>query len=202
MSKDRKIAETLAEYGEDFNTENVWRVQGTPVISHKVLERIAARAGIQFDLPTVLRCERDEAVMLVAGTMKDRREWSIGEALVNVNYRVSGKQAAYVYAMAEKRAKDRVILKLIELHGLVYSEDESDDFKAKNADRQEENEPPPIRPMTVEHMLHEIEECPTDAALGALKADLAFRAGYKAADELSQQRIKQALAKAAEGAAA
>ena len=42
-----------------------------------------------------------------------------------MNYRVSGKQAAYVYAMAEKRAKDRVILKLIELHGLVYSEEES-----------------------------------------------------------------------------
>jgi hypothetical protein len=42
---------------------------------------------------------------------------------------VSGKQAAYVYAMAEKRAKDRVILKLIELHGLVYSEEEADEFK-------------------------------------------------------------------------
>jgi hypothetical protein len=31
--------------------------------------------------------------------------------------------------MAEKRAKDRVILKLIELHGLVYSEEEADEFK-------------------------------------------------------------------------
>ena len=59
----------------------------------------------------------------------ERAEWSIGEALVGVNYRVSGKQAAYVYAMAEKRAKDRVILKLIELHGLVYSEEEADEFK-------------------------------------------------------------------------
>ena len=33
--------------------------------------------------------------------MGERLEWSIGEALVNVNYRVSGRQAAYVYAMAE-----------------------------------------------------------------------------------------------------
>jgi hypothetical protein len=55
-------------------------------------------------------------------------EWSIGEALVNANYRVSGKQAPYVYAMAEKRAKDRVIIKLCGLHGL-YSEDEADEFK-------------------------------------------------------------------------
>jgi hypothetical protein len=31
--------------------------------------------------------------------------------------------------MAEKRAKDRVILKLVGLHGYVYSEDEADDFK-------------------------------------------------------------------------
>ena len=45
------------------------------------------------------------------------------------NYRVSGKQAGNVYAMAEKRAKDRVILKLLELHGLVYSEEEADEFR-------------------------------------------------------------------------
>jgi translation initiation factor IF-2 len=76
-----------------------------------------------------VRAERDEAVILVTGRIGDRVEWSIGEALVGVNYRVSGKQAAYVYAMAEKRAKDRVILKLIELHGLVYSEEEADEFK-------------------------------------------------------------------------
>ena len=31
--------------------------------------------------------------------------------------------------MAEKRAKDRVILKLAGLHGYVYSEDEAEDFK-------------------------------------------------------------------------
>ena len=31
--------------------------------------------------------------------------------------------------MAEKRAKDRVILKLVGLHGYAYSEEEADDFK-------------------------------------------------------------------------
>jgi hypothetical protein len=108
---------------------NVWRVQGTVVIYHKALERIAAQAQIRFDPPTIVRAERDEAVILVSGRMGERLEWSIGEALVGVNYRISGKQAAYVYAMAEKRAKDRVILKLIELHGLVYSEEEADEFK-------------------------------------------------------------------------
>lgn len=125
---DNKIAEVLAKFGEPM-AGNIWRVQGTAVIYHKTLERIAAQAQIQFDPPTLVRAEREEAVILVTGRVGERVEWSIGEALLGVNYRVSGKQAAYVYAMAEKRAKDRVILKLIELHGLVYSEEEADEFK-------------------------------------------------------------------------
>ena len=131
---DKQIADILVRYGEPF-AGNVWRVQGTAVIYHKTLERIAAHTKIRFDPPTLLRSERDEAVILVTGRMPGEKageeliEWSIGEALVNVNYRVSGRQAAYVYAMAEKRAKDRVILKLIELHGLVYSEEEADEFR-------------------------------------------------------------------------
>jgi hypothetical protein len=158
---DKQIADILAKYGEPFEG-SVWRVQGNAVILHKALERIAARARISFDDPKVIRAERDEAVVLVRGTLKhlpdelrdsfnakyddpmlqavhERDKWSLyetvsawsfGEALINVNYRVSGRQAAYVYAMAEKRAVDRVILKLIGLHGLLYSEEEADDFKA------------------------------------------------------------------------
>ncbi|MCJ2085014.1 trna delta -isopentenylpyrophosphate transferase [Methylobacterium sp. E-005] len=146
-----KIREVLERYGETYDTRKggtVWEVQGTPVISHKCLERVAARAGIAFDLPTILRAERDEAVIMVAGSLDKRREWSIGEALVNINYRVSGKQAAYVYAMAEKRGKDRVILKLVELHGLAYSEDEADDFK------QPSTQPAPPADLRNVHDLH------------------------------------------------
>jgi hypothetical protein len=144
---EHNIHDVLTKYGESIEG-NVWRVQGNVVILHKALERIAARAGIFFDPPVVLRAESDEAVILVTGRlvgaappsegagphttaeMLSRMEWSIGEAKIGANYRVSGKQAAYPYAMAEKRGKDRVILKLIELHGYAYSEDEADDFKA------------------------------------------------------------------------
>lgn len=122
------IWEILTKYGET-DRSNVWKVQNATVIKHACLERVAAKARIVFDKPAILRAERDEAVIMVSGTLESRTEWSIGEALVNVNYRVSGKQAAYVFAMAEKRAKDRVILKLIGLHGLAYSEDEADDFR-------------------------------------------------------------------------
>ncbi len=33
---------------------------------------------------------------------------------------------------AEKRAKDRVILKLLNIHGVLYSEEEADDFKRQD----------------------------------------------------------------------
>lgn len=133
---DKAIKDVLARFGEEWTESTVWRVQGTAVISHKTLERIAQRAGIAFDPPTIIRAERDEAVILVTGHRIDQSSWSIGEACINQNYRVSGKQAAYPWAMAEKRAKDRVILKLIGLHGLLYSEEEADEFRARAAQPQ------------------------------------------------------------------
>ncbi len=119
---DPKIASILARYGEPA-TGNVWQTEGETFIHHRTLERIAGKAKITFDPPTVLRAGRDEAVLLVVGRMGERVEWSIGEALVGVNYDPPGSEPAYVYAMAEKRAKDRVILKLIELPDVVSSEE-------------------------------------------------------------------------------
>lgn len=132
---DKEIAEILARYDEPMEG-STWVVQGNRVIYHKALERIAARAGIEFEKPQIVRSEADEAVILVCGLGPkpngggpSKMEWSFGEAKLNVNYRVSGKQAAYLWSMAEKRAKDRVILKLIGLHGELYSEEEADNFK-------------------------------------------------------------------------
>src|SRR3954451_6850426 len=117
-----QIATILARYGEPA-VGNVWQVEGQALIHHKTLERIAAQARITFDPPTVLRAEPDEAVLLVIGRMGERVEWCIGEALVGVNYHLQGSEPAYVYAMAEKRAKDRVILALIGLPDAVSSEE-------------------------------------------------------------------------------
>lgn len=128
---DHRIAEILRNYGEDPNDTKgvIWDCHGTWVVYHRALERVAARANISFDAPTILRAERDEAVILCTARMGERVDWDIGEALIGVNYRVSGKQAAYVYAMALKRGRDRLILKLTGLHGLTYSEEESDEFR-------------------------------------------------------------------------
>ena len=129
-----EIHDLFKRYDVLLERDDVWSIQSTKVVKHKALERLGAKLHIKWQAPQVLRAERDEAVILVTGEIEatGQCEWSIGEALVNGNYRVSGKQAAYVYAMAEKRAKDRVILKLAGLHG-VYSEDEADDFKQSNS---------------------------------------------------------------------
>lgn len=141
---DPRIADILREYGENPDDKKgvIWDCHGTWVVYHRALERVAARAGISFDKPDVLRAERDEAVIMVTARMGDRADWDIGEALINVNYRVSGKQAAYVYAMALKRARDRLILKLVGLHGLLYSEEEADQFKRGGAGDPDDEDSP------------------------------------------------------------
>ena len=101
-----------------------WDCHGTPVVLHKACEKIAAHNGIVFDEPKIIESSVKEkyAVLSVTGHMKDASEWSIGEAAPYNN------KNAYPFAMAEKRAKDRVILKLVGLHGDVYSQDEADEF--------------------------------------------------------------------------
>jgi hypothetical protein len=127
MSKklDPRLLEILKQYGENAE-EALWDCHGTWVAYHKAIERIAARANIVFERPDITETDAIQkiAVIVVGGRMGDRYEWSFGEAAPYNN------KNAYPYAMAEKRAKDRVVLKLVGLHGLVFSEEESDDFQA------------------------------------------------------------------------
>ena len=99
--------------------------KGTWIVKHKALERIAAHKGVKFDLPTIIESNANDkmCVILVNGHLGDATEWSIGEATTYNN------KNSYPFAMAEKRAKDRVILKLVGLHGDAYSEEEADSFK-------------------------------------------------------------------------
>ena len=119
------IADTLKVYG--FGPDACWDCHGVWVVYHRILERIAAQASIKFDPPMIVEANGGNkiAAVCVTGRLKDNTEWSIGEAAPANN------KNAYPWAMAEKRGKDRVILKLIGLHGLAYSEDEADDFKPK-----------------------------------------------------------------------
>lgn len=141
----------------DVPRDDVWEVHGsTWVVKHRALERVAAKAGITWERPAMLECnsEKGVAALVVFGKLGEQMEWSIGEALITRdgviggNYKVTGKQAGYVYAMAEKRAKDRVILKLLNLHGSAYSEAEADEFSEERRQNPHVTRPEDILPKT------------------------------------------------------
>jgi hypothetical protein len=126
----QEIRDLFKRHDVPLSRDDVWDVRGNPVIKHRAMEALAMKVGIIWDKPVIIRAERDEAVVLVSGYLEEGggkrsgvMEWSIGEAAIGQSYQVSGKQAAFPYAMAEKRGKDRVILKLAGLTG-VYSEEE------------------------------------------------------------------------------
>lgn len=115
----------------DLDASSFWELpqkKGTWLVKHAALELAAAQAGIVFDMPQILEANGGEGVaaVCVRGSLPadGRFEWSIGEASPK------NSKNSYPWAMAEKRAKDRVILKLIGVHGLVYSEDEISDADA------------------------------------------------------------------------
>lgn len=95
------------------------------VCKHAALEVVATKANVEWSLPQVIQADTANgiAVIVASGKMGERVEWATGEASPKNN------KNSYPWAMAEKRAKDRVVLKLVGIHGLVYSEDEADDFK-------------------------------------------------------------------------
>jgi hypothetical protein len=164
----KEIRELFQRHGLEVSRSDIWEVQGNPVIRHKAVERLGAVIGIEWHWPQILRAEKDEAVMIVTGKVGERLEWSVGEAAIGQNYKVSGRQAAYVFCMAEKRGRDRVILKLAGLHG-VYSEEEADDFKqeAKAEEPQSVTPTKDSRSVYVENSLNLIEQIQTPEAVSA-----------------------------------
>jgi len=124
----KEISDFMEKY--DVRSDEVWPVPGGKAyaVKHKAIERIAIEKGITFERPAVIGCDLSAKSMVVCvfGKMGDREEWTFGEASP------ANSKNAYFAAMAEKRAKDRCVLKLLAAHGDLYSEDEADDFKRPN----------------------------------------------------------------------
>jgi hypothetical protein len=124
MGLPKEIIAFKDKYGVD--ADEIWEVRGGAyAIKHKALERVALAENIKFDPPQILSINlADKTIaMCVTGRQGDRTEWTTGEAAPYNN------KNGYPVAMAEKRARDRVILKLLQAHGALYSEDEADEFK-------------------------------------------------------------------------
>ena len=119
----------------------LWDCHGTWVLKHYACERLAAHNGITWNDPELIENDSDagKVVIKLWGHLNDKSEFTFGEATPK------NSKNSYPYAMAEKRAKDRIILKLIGFHGEIYSEDEAEDFEEEvkaqeKAEKKEEQE--------------------------------------------------------------
>lgn len=134
----KTIEQLMKEHNVDIKS-GIWKhaQSGKTIVLHKALEQLATALGIFFEQPQLVNVDQVEgyAAIIVTGYTpskkddegkvieKGKSEWSFGEATPKNN------KNPYPLAMAEKRAKDRVILKLLGVHGEVYSDVEADEFK-------------------------------------------------------------------------
>ena len=110
----------------NLTKEDYWQESRSKkwIISHDACEKIADMEGIIFGPPQVLNSEQNFVRMVISGKKGEVLMWSIGEA--------DNKNCKNLYfgAMAEKRGKDRVILKLINAYEYgIYSDVEADNFQ-------------------------------------------------------------------------
>lgn len=135
MALDPRIEAVREQYG--LSSDDFWQIPQNKqwVCKHAALEIVATKANVEWAAPQIIQADTANgiAVLSVSGKMGDRVEWSTGEASPKNN------KNSYPWAMAEKRAKDRVVLKLAGIHGLVYSEDEMPNAEEpRTADRRSE----------------------------------------------------------------
>ena len=118
----------IKELSKKFNLtkEDYWQESRSKkwIISHDACEKIADMEGIIFGPPQILNSEQNFVRMVISGKKGEVLMWSVGEA--------DNKNCKNLYfgAMAEKRGKDRVILKLINAYEYgIYSDVEADNFQ-------------------------------------------------------------------------
>ena len=121
--KIKEIAQKYKLSKDDFcfffrGTRSMW------IITHDACEKIAAQENIQFGAPTIYRDSNKDVAIVGDAKRENKVIWSTGEASPN------NCKAPYPFAMAEKRLKDRLILKLINAYEYgIYSDSEADNFK-------------------------------------------------------------------------
>jgi hypothetical protein len=124
---DKHITDIINELGFDPK-EVLWKCHNTWVMYHRYIEIAGNVKGVIIETLDEVETKSSEGIAVIkcTATMGDMKAITFGEASPK-NCKI-----AFPYAVAEKRAVDRAILKLIGLHGFVYSEEEADDFKAPN----------------------------------------------------------------------
>lgn len=129
MSKplDERVKKILKELDLDPK-ECLWQTHGTWVMYHRYIEIAGVKHNINYELAEVEMNSLQGCVCIKchAWLEIDAKEIPVLAKSVTTYGEASpaNNKNAYPYAMAEKRAVDRAILKLLGLHGFIYSEDE------------------------------------------------------------------------------
>lgn len=98
------------------------------IINHNALERVALQEEISWSIE-VLNFAPD---VVVKATASHPRTGATIESLGEAGPKTT--KNAYLYAMAEKRAVDRCILKLLNAHAYLYTDQDADEFKQKETE--------------------------------------------------------------------
>jgi hypothetical protein len=138
MSKplDKRVQKILKELEFDPK-ECLWDCHGTWVMLHRFIEIAGAKHGIRYTLEEVETNSERGCVAIKCEAWVPKKDDLGSESTVVTYGEASPKnnKNAYPYAMAEKRAVDRAILKLLGLHGFIYSEEELDSSQFKDEDK-------------------------------------------------------------------
>jgi len=118
----------LDQKDEQGQYKALWDCHGTWVMYHRYIEQAGAENNINYVYDEIETNSADGIVVVKcsATMVKDKNTHQVisyGEASPK------NTKNSYPYAMAEKRAYDRCVLKLLGLHGFVYSEDEMPEEK-------------------------------------------------------------------------
>src|SRR5687767_9021025 len=104
-SLEPRIEAIRTQYG--LAQSDFWQIPQNKqwVCKHSALEVVAFKANVEWTKLDIIEANTEAgiAVIAVGGKLDKREEWSTGEASPKNN------KNAYPWAMAEKRAKDRVI---------------------------------------------------------------------------------------------
>ena len=117
---DEKIKKILEKF--KINSEKaLWDCHGTQIMYHRYIEEIGASAGVQVINYETIKADESTAIVKCHARLGKVDQFSYGECSPR------NSKNAYPVAMAEKRAFDRCVLKLVGLHGHVYAISEMPD---------------------------------------------------------------------------
>lgn len=134
---DSRALAILKKYELDIKNDQgeykaLWDCHGTWVMYHRYIEQAGASNGIKYKFEEIETNSANGIVVVKCTAVLDKGNDKKVQVVSYGESSPKNTKNSYPYAMAEKRAYDRCVLKLLGLHGFVYSEDEMpDEVKAK-----------------------------------------------------------------------